>query len=585
MRERAFVVVLSIVLLTGLLTVFQLLAAERISSDRWGQKYLSQDKAEYFTNSIQVNPDRKTGIHSGNNIRTRFTNFGSIGRFAPRIEWPAYSGHEYGWECGPIIAAEFTKATETIHCTIEGIMDGGDDDLEPLPGYFAPLPNESPAMSDDPSTWPPEWTEWPGRFGQGVITADQESYFVMNDQPNNAGEGGGNSADIYDYYPETDTLQGLAIEISSRGYQWADTSAEDIILFVYEIKNIGYKTLNKVVAGYFVDLDVGGYPDYADDGVDFDKNNNFVYSWDTDNHSPNWTGDVGWVGFKYLESPYNDHDGIDNDDDGMTDESQYNSLDDDGDWDATDQEAQQDPNDGDQLSDDVGADGIPGTGDEGEGDGVPTMGEPDFEIRDLDESDQLGLTSMMSYDYNSPYYAGNDSTGWIALTPGSFSETFPVGDNVFFFGSGYFSLESGQSQPMSIAIIVGADSVDLWQNAEVAQTIYEHQSVVTQVAEGNPPEGAPHSFWLGQNFPNPFNSSTKIPFSLPPGDLSSASMRIFNVLGQMVRHLQVNPLEDGRGIVAWDGCDDAGQDVVSGLYFCRLRVGDFSKTVKMVLVR
>jgi len=533
----------------------------------------------------QVNPDRKAGIHDGNSIRTRFTNFGSIGRYPPRIEWPAYSGHEYGYELGPIIAAEFIRDSETIHCTIEGILDGGDDDLEPYPGYFASLPNESPAMSDDPSTWPLEWTEWPGQFGPGVITADQESYFVMSDQPSNAGPGGGNSDPMYDYYPETDTLQGLAIEISSRGYQWAAAIAEDMIFFVYKIKNIGYKTLDKVVAGYFVDLDVGGYPDFHDDGVDFDWANNLVYSWDTDNHSPNWTGDVGWVGFKYLESPYNDDDGIDNDGDGMVDESQSDGLDNDGDWDLTDEEAQQDPNDWDQLSDDVGADGIPETNDEGEGDSWPTLGEPDFEIRDLDENDQLGLTSMMSYDYNSPYYAGNDPAVWIALTPGSFSQTFPIGDNVFFFGSGYFSLEPGQSQPMSIAIVVGADSIDLWQNAEVAQTIYEHQSVVTHIAEAYLPEGVPLAFSLGQNYPNPFNTSTKIPFSLPPGDLSGASLRVYNVLGQVVRHLQIQPVEDGWGFVTWDGCDDAGRAVASGLYLYCLERGNLYCTKKMLLFR
>jgi hypothetical protein len=465
-------------LLFVILACLQFLTEGQSWAGQRGQKYMSLQQSANALKSLQVNPDRKAGIHAGNRVRTRFTNFGSIGRYPPRIEWPAYSGHEYGYEFGPIIAAEFVRwdsvnaKWDTVHCSIEGILDGGDDDLEPLPDFFAQLPNESPAMSDDPTTWPPEWEVWPGQFGEGVITADQESYFVMNDQANNAGEGGGNAAGIYDYYPDDDDLQGLAIEISSRGYQWGAAIAEDIIFFVYEIKNMGYKTLDKVVAGYFVDLDVGGYPDFADDGVDFDKDNNFVYSWDTDNTSPNFPGDVGWIGFKYLESPYNDHDGIDNDLDGLVDESQFNELDDDGDWQATDEEAQQDPNDLDQLSDDIGADGIPETGDQGEGDGSPTLGEPDFEIRDVDESDQLGMTSMMSYDYNSPYYAGNDSTGWIALTPGSFSETFPVGDNVFFFGSGYFSLEPGESQPMSIAIIVGADSVDLWKNAEVAQAIY-----------------------------------------------------------------------------------------------------------------
>lgn len=423
--------------------------------------------------------DRKSGFHAGNKIRCLFTNFGSIGRYAPgRIEWPAYSGHEYGYEFGPLIVAEIVLdrngVVDTVHVAEEGIQDGGDDDFEPISGYAAAAPNTSPAMWSDPSTWPSTWNLWPGQFGEGIIAAYEESYFVINDQDED-GTGHGNTTERHDYYPEDPNVQGLNIQVESRGYQWAAAVAEDIIFFVYNVTNMGTKTLEKVAAGYFCDLDVGGYPDYADDGADFDSLANLVYSWDTDNKSVNFPSgeDIGWVGFKFLETPAVDNDGIDNDGDGMVDESQYNGIDDDGDWQATDEEAATDPNDLDGLGDDVGLDGIPGSGDEGEGDGVPTLGEPDFETEDLDEADQLGLTSMRAYDYNSDYFAGNDSTMWIAMTPGNFSHEFPVGDNIFVFGSGYFRLEPGQSQKFSIAIVVGADSADMFYNAEIAQKIYE----------------------------------------------------------------------------------------------------------------
>ena len=422
---------------------------------------------------------RKSGFHAGNKIRCLFTNFGSIGRYAPgRIEWPAYSGHEYGYEFGPLIVAEIVVdrngILDTVHVAEESILDGGDDDFEPLSNYAAPAPNTSPALWSDPSTWSPSWDLWFGQFGMGEITADEESYFIINDQDED-GTGYGNTTERHDYYPEDPTVQGLNIEVESRGYQWAAAVAEDIIFFVYKVTNKGTKTLAKVAAGYFCDLDVGGYPDYADDGADFDSLANFVYSWDTDNKSVNFPSgeDIGWVGFKFLETPAVDDDGIDNDGDGMIDESQYNGIDDDGDWDATDEEAASDPDDLDGLGDDVGRDGIPGSGDEGEGDGIPTVGESDFETEDLDEADQLGLTSMRAYDYNSDYFAGNDSTMWIAMKKGNFSHEFPVGDNIFVFGSGYFKLEPGESQNFSIAIVVGADSADMRYNADIAQKIYE----------------------------------------------------------------------------------------------------------------
>ena len=461
---------ITLIIITGILSSLSL-------SGEHGQKYKSNE--QFSLNKPMGHKDRKSGFHAGNKIRCLFTNFGSIGRYAPgRIEWPAYSGHEYGYEFGPLIVAEIVVdrngTLDTVHVAEEGILDGGDDDFEPISGLAAPDPNTNPALWSDPSTWPLAWELWPGQFGEGVITADEESYFVMNDQDED-GTGYGNTTERHDYYPEDPNVQGLNIEVESRGYQWGAAIAEDIIFFVYKVTNKGTKTIEKMAAGYFCDLDVGGYPDYADDGADFDSLANLIYSWDTDNKSVNFPSgeDIGWVGFKFLETPAVDNDGIDNDGDGMIDESQYNGIDDDGDWDATDEEAAADPNDLDGLGDDVGMDGIPGSGDEGEGDGVPTLGEPDFETEDLDEADQLGLTSMRAYDYNSDYSAGNDSTMWIAMEPGNFSHEFPVGDNVFVFGSGNFRLEPGESQKFSIAIVVGADSADMRYNADVAQKIYE----------------------------------------------------------------------------------------------------------------
>ncbi|MBC8181321.1 hypothetical protein H8E88_09360 [candidate division KSB1 bacterium] len=450
--------------------------ADTFSGDR-GQKYKHYN--DRSINKILGHSHRKSGFHSGNKIRCLFTNFGSIGRYAPgRIEWPAYSGHEYGYEFGPMIVAEIVVdrngIMDTVHVAEEGILDGGDDDFEPISGFAAPAPNTNPALWSDPTTWGAAWDLWPGQFGLGTITADEESYFIMNDQDED-GTGHGNTTSRHDYYPDDPNIQGLNIEVESRGYQWAASVAEDIIFFIYKVTNKGTKPLEKVAAGYFCDLDVGGYPDYADDGADFDSLTNLVYSWDTDNASVNFPSgeDIGWVGFKFLETPAVDNDGIDNDGDGMIDESQYNGIDDDGDWDATDEDAAADPNDLDGLSDDVGAGGIPGSGDEGENDGVPTVGEPDYETEDLDEADQLGLTSMRAYDYNSDYFAGNDSTMWIAMEPGNFSHDFPVGDNIFVFGAGYFRLDPGESQNFSIAIVVGADSADMKYNAEIAQKIYE----------------------------------------------------------------------------------------------------------------
>jgi hypothetical protein len=88
------------------------------------------------------------------------------------------------------------------------------------------------------------------------------------------------------------------------------------------------------------------------------------------------------------------------------------------------------------------------------------------------------------------------------------------------------------------------------------------------------------------NFPNPFNPYTTIQFSVA-AELASAHVRleIFNIRGQRVRTL-VNDIKlPGHHSVVWDGRDDHGRSVGSGVYFYRLQAGDFSQTKRMLLLK
>jgi hypothetical protein len=93
----------------------------------------------------------------------------------------------------------------------------------------------------------------------------------------------------------------------------------------------------------------------------------------------------------------------------------------------------------------------------------------------------------------------------------------------------------------------------------------------------------PESFELSQSYPNPFNSQTVIRYSLfKPADVS---LTIYNVLGQRVRTLVDRVRQNGRMTVIWDGKDDWGNDLASGIYFCRLQAGELSQTKRMVLLK
>ena len=101
---------------------------------------------------------------------------------------------------------------------------------------------------------------------------------------------------------------------------------------------------------------------------------------------------------------------------------------------------------------------------------------------------------------------------------------------------------------------------------------------LTRVADAVPGE-----FELTQNFPNPFNPATVIRFSLPePGEVELA---VFNILGRRVATLAEGVHEAGEHTVRWDGRDDEGNGVSSGVYLYRLKAGERSQTRKMLLVR
>ena len=101
----------------------------------------------------------------------------------------------------------------------------------------------------------------------------------------------------------------------------------------------------------------------------------------------------------------------------------------------------------------------------------------------------------------------------------------------------------------------------------------------------------PKGFPLIENYPNPFNSATLIRYHLPAisSQLFAASLKVYNILGEEVRTLVDEKLKPGRYEAVWDGRDNRGKEVASGVYLCRLKVlGDRCKVVKtrkMVLIR
>lgn len=93
----------------------------------------------------------------------------------------------------------------------------------------------------------------------------------------------------------------------------------------------------------------------------------------------------------------------------------------------------------------------------------------------------------------------------------------------------------------------------------------------------------PGQFELHSNYPNPFNPTTQIKFALPTG--GQVRLEIFNILGQNVTTLVDGELEAGYHRVEWNGTDDNGQNVASGIYFYRLTADNFVDSKRMILLK
>lgn len=111
----------------------------------------------------------------------------------------------------------------------------------------------------------------------------------------------------------------------------------------------------------------------------------------------------------------------------------------------------------------------------------------------------------------------------------------------------------------------------------------EFQGGTVALESRTPAAALPTEFSLSQNVPNPFNPSTVVAYALPKD--ARVNLSVYNVLGQHVKTLVDDMQRAGRQSVTWDGTDNNGSTVASGVYFYKLRAGDFTDTKKMLLLK
>ncbi|MCK6620212.1 MAG: T9SS type A sorting domain-containing protein [Calditrichaceae bacterium] len=270
--------------------------------------------------------ERRKNVHTGNQIRSTFFNYGLIGRINSvedfGLEWPINSGHFYIGDLSFMVGAEARLPNGDIIHSVE-VADGprGNNEYnpndpndfwgwEPLAGFANPN-QPKVAMSHQPDTWPLGWQGWLGIPGYGGI-ADQESFFVVDD---------GTDREFFfshGFLPDSanPARYGMGWRVKTRSYQFSDPFLENALVFQYTIHNEGTTFYPKTFFSMIVGTTIGGDGDTGDDNAGYDLENGLMYAWDYDNIGNTGWSPVGYLGIALLETPGIDFDGIDNDGDG-----------------------------------------------------------------------------------------------------------------------------------------------------------------------------------------------------------------------------------------------------------------------------
>ncbi|MEK7670723.1 MAG: FlgD immunoglobulin-like domain containing protein, partial [Bacteroidota bacterium] len=161
------------------------------------------------------------------------------------------------------------------------------------------------------------------------------------------------------------------------------------------------------------------------------------------------------------------------------------------------------------------------------------------------------------------------------------------------FGFGPYSVAASGTKRVGFALVGGTSFANCVAAGRVAQRAWVQRLGntinVVLVSVPDPTAGIPETFELAQNYPNPFNPSTTIRYALP--EAARVNLSIYNVLGQRVAELTNEVQSAGFYNAVWNGHNQAGSQVATGVYFYRIEAtpvgGDapFISFKKMLLVK
>lgn len=385
--------------------------------------------------------------------------------------------------------------------------------------------------------------------------------------------------DIIVKFTDTGIITGhnpLGIEVTQKCYVWSGNSSGEFYLFENIVKNIAVNHITNGWIGIYCDADIGANVvlSFTDDLAGYLPNEKIAYIIDNngDINSNYSNADArGAIGYKFLGS------------EPPMDNIRFN-------WWVSNNTSALDW--GPRLA---------GTAQDSFRDfGTGGSGTPEG------DANKYYMLSHNEIDYDQ-IWANTDMTGDGWLPPNSsygsdFSDGF---DARFLYSFGPFELLPGDSIRFFYTMAIG-DSAHTDSNNYVnnmpdnPQTYYnnltfdnlvnlinaaelKYMALTATTDIGEISDVIPTAFELTQNFPNPFNPSTEIEFSIPRA--GHVKMSVYNILGQRVTTLIDEDVSAGTYQVTWDGKSSSGQDVSSGMYFLIMQTAESVMSRKMILLK
>jgi len=180
---------------------------------------------------------------------------------------------------------------------------------------------------------------------------------------------------------------------------------------------------------------------------------------------------------------------------------------------------------------------------------------------------------------------GSDRPGF--EWPGSGNFNFQLATDIDFSNILVEAEIEGNSYDIPTALPVNDTTTFYWRVKNLEDPDYKCLYVVnillgyTNAEENEDVDDLPEDFHLANNYPNPFNPSTTIEYSIPTQ--SHVTISIYNLLGQKIRTLVDETQVPGKHITSWNGRDYDGKLVASGVYFYKIIAGDYAQIKKMLL--